>query len=129
MARKALPWELDARPTWAPGRRDLEEIKRRQEYKKIVCDGTVTPPDIDISLGRQPPARLPERPAKALGKPNWKRTMNLDKAFARGASEAAWVEESSGRTTGLPIAMGQPKLRRLVATKNKQHQPKPDPAS
>ena len=129
MARKALPWELDARPTWVPGRRALEEIKRRQEYKRTVCDGTVTPPDIDICLGQQPPARPPERPAKALGKSNWKRSMNLDKAFARGASEAAWVEESSGRSARLPIATGQPKLRRLVVTKKKQRQGNPDPAS
>ena len=55
--------------------------------------------------------------------------MNLDKAFARGASEAARVEESSGRTTRLPIATGQPKLLRLVVTKKKQQQEKADPAS
>ncbi len=55
--------------------------------------------------------------------------MNLDRAFARGASEAAWVEESSGCTAGLPIATGQPKLRRLVVTKKKQRQDKADPSS
>ena len=43
--------------TGSPVASALEEIKRRQEYKKIVCDGTVTRPDIDISLGRQLPAR------------------------------------------------------------------------